>query len=479
MSNITLKVNGSDDQKAGFITWTPAPLLIENSDESSLKLTLSCRSLNGSISKVEFYNDLGDAPTDEIRIELEAATTKELFVAGKFQEGKLHSGASPDGKDISIEVKDEESGEVLASLNVMIRVRKNANFLSETARDDFLKALASLNGIAVDEDSATPGAGKGIYVTDFVEMHVSGASGSEHGDSHFLPWHRLYLLDLERKLQEINPAVTMPYWKFDKVAPNIFHEDFMGETSQIPRDTRDPRGRPDSGPNTPLVKFSSGNHLSKWQIKEKNGIPRAVRFDPIHEPANGAIFYSRGRRIDFQVLSEEDTLALGGGITNPADAEFGDDGNGFSGMEGTPHGAAHVSFNGYISDVPVAPQDPLFFFLHCNVDRLWARWQLTFDRDNSNEIKTYPYQNAGDAGPWKIINSKQWPWVDGVSVPGSLRPPGTRMENFTKSTTGLNFPNNVPAIKDSIDPFANRATSHFLGFAYDDIPFNPVTDTIV
>ncbi len=34
-----------------------------------------------------------------------------------------------------------------------------------------------------------------------------------------------------------------------------------------------------------------------------------------------------------------------------------------------------------MSIVPSAPNDPVFFLHHCNVDRLWAQWQ----KDNPNE----------------------------------------------------------------------------------------------
>ena len=43
-----------------------------------------------------------------------------------------------------------------------------------------------------------------------------------HGFSAFYPWHRAYLLDLERELQNIDPSVSLPYWRFDQPAPGLF-----------------------------------------------------------------------------------------------------------------------------------------------------------------------------------------------------------------------------------------------------------------
>jgi tyrosinase len=47
-------------------------------------------------------------------------------------------------------------------------------------------------------------------------MHTAQSIAQAHGDRGFLPWHRAYLLDLERELQGIDPQVTLPYWRFDR-----------------------------------------------------------------------------------------------------------------------------------------------------------------------------------------------------------------------------------------------------------------------
>jgi len=36
----------------------------------------------------------------------------------------------------------------------------------------------------------------------------------QHGWERFLPWHRIYLYELEQVLQDVCPGVTMPYWDF-------------------------------------------------------------------------------------------------------------------------------------------------------------------------------------------------------------------------------------------------------------------------
>ncbi len=467
MASISLKIFGSADPNAGYIGWTPVPLTVEGVSSSGTKsVTLKSRSLNGSISKLVFVAQAGDDPKDEITIDLGAADRAVILVAGKFQNGERHNGASEDSKDVAVDaVWADDPGETAGSLNLMIRVRKNANELSKQAREDFLNALATLNGIQTGT-TPTVGAGKGVYVTDFVRTHVRGSYANQHGDSMFLPWHRLYLLDLERLLQKENPAVTLPYWKFDEAAPNVFATNFMGATEFV--------SPPPATPFTPgtsdmYASFDSANPLSQWKIDDDNDIQRAAFFDTLNAPG-------------YRIISDGTTLGLGNQPSTDPNAEFGPwvfdpvqnrmVPTKFSRIEVAPHGSAHTSFNGFVNYPPVAPRDPLFFLLHCNVDRLWALWQFTFQRDVAHSRRTYPYQSGTDvAESWKVITSLQWPW-DGTNSADNLPPPPSRRANFTSSPTGKPIAGAVPSLIDAIDAFGVHDQNNYLGFAYDDVRFD-------
>lgn len=423
---------------------------------------------------------VGAVPVDEITVDLAADDQGNVLVAGKFQPGKRHNGASADGKDVVIEAVWADTPDIVAgSLEVMIRVRKNANELSSKARNDFLDALAFLNGIG---DFPAAGAGRGIYVTDFVGMHVAGAYSVGHGDSHFLPWHRLYLLDLERLLQKVNPAVTLPYWQFDETAEHVFTQEFMGETETIPDNTPFTPGWSDK-----LTKFDPANPISGWKIGEVNGIRRAAYFDTKNSPALGLPDEATSGS-GFRLINEMATLLIGGADDPEMGTRSRGARDGFAEMEGTPHGAAHISFNGSINAVPEAPRDPLFFLLHCNVDRLWALWQFLFDRFTVRHKQSYPYQDKLEIighseapleglisgtfpDSWKVLFSPQWPWDSGLSKPGHLRPPGTRSGNFTSSIGAKNLQDAPPRLADAIDAFGLHVPADYLGYAYDDVPF--------
>ena len=499
-------------KRSAYIGWSPVRLTVIGTNPSGKPnvVRLRSKSLTSGNVQLIFKVDATAEPADEITLDLGGEGRATCFVAGKFQEGKPHNGASPEGKDVTVEAAwEDQPSKIKGSLAFMIRVRRDAQELTDNARDDFTRALAELNDC-----------GKGVYVTDFVAMHVEGADDSQHGDSHFLPWHRLYLLDLERLLQSVNPVVTLPYWRFDQPAPRVFSEDFMGETEFIsPATTRFTRGT--SGGK--MAGFKSTNGLSGWKIGKRNGIERAAFFNTQTDAAPG-LPAGLGRTTDFSLISEAKALALGTlGLHIPEilvsrgrgpDFELGFPvsppferdrkrdqlrllsrlPSGFSRMEATPHGAAHVSFNGPINYVPTAPEDPLFFLLHCNVDRLWAMWQFATGKDEPSEYASYPYQNKREvsftlpshltglfAEDYKVVDALQWPWDDTWSKPYNMRPPGTRSRNFTKSRTGKSIYADMPSIIDAIDAYgyhdavnssagAPRYTN-YLGFAYDDVPF--------
>ena len=297
----------------------------------------------------------------------------------------------------------------------MVRIRKNATTLTDPERDRFVAALGTLNG---------RGAGK---YADLRAMHVAAANPEEHGDVQFLPWHRAYLLDLERELQAIDASVMIPYWRFDQPAPNVFTAAFMGDTSN-------PSGR---------VRFQSGHPLQFWATDNQPGIVRAFRT------------FSSGTAPSLR--SEAQTLSLGG-----ASALYAN----FRAMEGDPHGLAHTSFNGFLQTIPTAPRDPLFFMLHANVDRLWAKWQWFNHRTDPRLAASFSPAQTPRIG--RSLGDTLWPWNHDLNPPRPNFAPGGPMPPSASTPA----PGGTPSLEDMID-FQAVAVGDPLGFDYDDVPFEP------
>jgi tyrosinase len=164
------------------------------------------------------------------------------------------------------------------------------------------------------------------------------------------------------------------------------------------------------------------------------------------------------------VMTEADTMQLGNVYAS------------YRIMEGNPHGSAHTSFWGLISNLGSAARDPLFFLLHANVDRLWAKWQWYMNRFDRTSADTYTFLGrAGDPGAARIghnLLDTMWPWnqLTGTGGPND-RPPTAPGGNLPQSTI-VNFPSLTPVVGDMIDYQGALNRANRLGFDYDDVPFD-------
>jgi tyrosinase len=406
--HVEIDIPGTDPQGRVFVTWTPVQATARLIDGVGSTTTIAVVFGNaGTVGLLNFAatrtSAFGSSVTRNLPL---SGAPVPFWIAGRFGRPSSSYG------DAAIKAVQKTVGTLLATKPLMVRVRKNAQTLAAAERDRFLNALGTLNG-----------SGQGRF-TNFRDMHVQSSSGEAHGNVGFLPWHRAYVLDLERELQRIDPAVTLPYWRFDQPAPALFTTAFMGA----------------SGPND-VVHFIAGHPLEQWTTDGQIGITRGLRFT-----TNG---------IPPSMISEAATLALGG--TNHTYASF-------RSMEGTPHGRAHTGFRGSISSVPTAARDPLFFMLHANTDRLWAKWQWLRGRTNPADPNAYTAPSPSRIG--HALNDSMWPW-NGVTT--SPRPPTAPGGAFEGSPV-TSLPGPSPTVRSMIDAQA-VAVSAPLGFAYDDVPF--------
>lgn len=427
-----------------YVTWTPSRLAALSLDGAAKRVRLE-NDDTATGGQIVFLASPDGTPADSIELDVPArAPTStdhvQCWIAGRFDAADGVEGfpSTTDG-DAVIRVTDVSDGSVIRTESLMVRIRKNANDLTPAERDRFLTALVTLNQ-------------QGNFV-DFQNMHTADTSMEIHGRSCFLPWHRLYLLDLERKLQAIDPSVVLPYWRFDEPAPNVFTRDFLGV--------------PDS---TGIVQFSSSNPLVNWRLTVfGEGSGRISRTPvPNFDPA------TQSARVQ---NNEESTLNLG---TTPGPTP----GTGrvtferFERMEGDPHGSAHVSFRGQVADIGRAPADPLFFLLHANVDRLWAKWQWLQDRAEPDDDRTYHKQGFGPNNPdprranadriGNYLDDALWPWCGLVGDPRPRTAPST----YFPTSPFLPVPNRYPLIRDAIDFQGQNDLAANLGFSYDDVPFD-------
>src|ERR1700730_6181747 len=399
----------ADAQGRVFLTWTPVQAtakVVGGTSGGSLNIDLSSA---GTLGGLLFDTIRSDQGKSSISLSLPGdGQPVPFFVAGEFQRPSSAYG------DAVVQAADKATGAVLGSKAVMVRIRKNGNTLPVPERDRFLAALGALNA-----------KGQGAY-RDFRDMHTDATTREMHGSPGFLAWHRAYVLDLERALQSIDPTVTVPYWRFDEAAPNVFTADFMG----MPNDDG-------------AVSFRPGHALEQWTTDQELGITRNADFD-LNGPAD--------------VISEKATMRLGTNFTRFA--------TGGRGMEINPHGSAHVSFSeaSPIHFIGTAVRDPLFFMLHANVDRLWAKWQWLNHHTSAADANAFAPTAPNNIG--HHLGDTMWPWNGVTDRP---RPPTAPGGPFPL-TVVTPAPGTTPKVMDMFDHLAVGGGDS-LGYAFDDVPF--------
>ncbi len=328
-------------------------------------------------------------------------------------------------------------------------IRKNAARLTATERDNFLRAVLTLkNTIA---NPAAPVAQQISIYDQFVALHLytlsinvpaNGVSNMGHQNSAFGPWHRYYLLRFEQALQTVDPTVTLPYWDWTDHAATqniIFQNNFMGPnggaggvgggTVQSGYFAFD---APGSGTNpTPLPPWWPVG-LAGWRVKTQlqqgHGSTLRRSFSPFGSLETQARVQTCLARLNYE---------------NP---------NGFRPyLEGGPfgnnmHNGMHGWVGGNMGDPNSSPNDLIFFMHHCNIDRLWAMWQI----DGHSGSPFYP---AVGRPAGHNLNDPMWPWVGGL---GGYSTNNAQLDIVLPDFTG-------EPIRHPADVLDHRA----LGFAYD------------
>lgn len=420
--HVEITIASTDQLGRILLTWTPvqgtARLIDGPGQGQSVPVILRNA---GAIGKLVFDVIRTHRGTATLNLSLPGdGSPVRFWVAGEFLKPSESFG------DTILEVVDANTAAVLNSTPLMVRIRKNANKLTQAERDRFLDAFGTLNG-----------QGSGRF-TDFRLMHVAGTLGESHGNYGFLPWHRAYLLDLERELQAIKFEVTLPYWRFDEPAPSVFTTAFMG----LP----DPTGTLD---------FVDGHPFKQWVTLDELGILRDMDFEPDEKPPG--------------LRTEVETIAFGNGAYKDFSVIVRDAANNVdpdrSGIEIDPHGFAHTSFTGFIQFPRSAPRDPLFFLLHGNVDRMWAKWQWFHKRSSDVDPNAYVQGNGLRIG--HNLGDTMWPW-NGPNPPP--RPSGNPPGDTLAASALTSAPGPSPMVRAMIDYQGIGGGPH-LGFDYDDVPF--------
>ena len=158
-------------------------------------------------------------------------------------------------------------------------------------------------------------------IDDFANLHADSWDHI-HWEPQFLAWHRHFLLRFEQALQAIDARITLPYWDWTRA------------------DSRDL----DSGVWSTFFggRGNTGGRFDHWSLSRA-----------------GSSGSSLPTLVDVDAALDEGSYTTFRAAVEP--------------------GVVHVRAHTWVgSDMASghSPRDPLFYLHHCNVDRIWAIWQL-------------------------------------------------------------------------------------------------------
>lgn len=171
-----------------------------------------------------------------------------------------------------------------------------------------------------------------------------------HGNWFFLPWHRAYLLYFEDICRELtgDEDFALPYWNWtkDPQIPRFFWEDPLLNGSRT------------VGPTDSISVESTGQTIIDGILKER----------------------------DFELFASSKPFAQ-----NSLNTRFQRSRGASATLEFTPHNDVHVWIAGDMQTF-MSPLDPIFWLHHCNVDRLWAKWNASNNNTSNNLWKDFTFK---------------------------------------------------------------------------------------
>ncbi|WP_030236931.1 tyrosinase family protein [Streptomyces sp. NRRL S-455] len=237
----------------------------------------------------------------------------------------------------------------------MAYVRKDAATLTRAEKRRFVKALLELKR-------------RGEY-DEFVRLHIAHfASDGEHGlrTAHmapsFLPWHRQFLLELERALRRVDSSVTLPYWDWtrDRTTTSApWTADLLGGNGR----------RSDRQVMTGPFAYREGDWTIKVGVTDEKfltrdlGSPRAPAGLPTKRELEWAL-----KEPTYDVAPWDST------VTRGFRGRLEGWGSGRGKASWRNHNRVHRWVGGAMLGA-ASVNDPVFWLHHAFIDLQWYRWQ--------------------------------------------------------------------------------------------------------
>ncbi|MFI7295628.1 tyrosinase family protein [Streptomyces sp. NPDC050121] len=237
----------------------------------------------------------------------------------------------------------------------MVYTRKDVSTLTGAERRRFVKALLEIKR-------------RGEY-DEFVRMHIEhyvsdgeGGLRTAHMAPSFLPWHRRFLLELEKALRRVDSSVTVPYWDWTRDRSKTsapWTEDLLGGDGR----------RSDRQVTTGPFAYSAGNWTIKEGVTDGEFLTRDLgrARDPIELPTKSELEWALKDPV-------YDVAPWGSTVTQGFRNKLEGWGTGRGSVAWRNHNRVHRWVGGAMLG-GASVNDPVFWLHHAFVDLVWTRWQ--------------------------------------------------------------------------------------------------------
>ncbi|HEX8646612.1 MAG TPA: tyrosinase family protein [Thermoleophilaceae bacterium] len=223
------------------------------------------------------------------------------------------------------------------------RVRRNIASLSQPEIDTLAKAFSGV----MARDASDP---NGYYA--MAGAHGLPGAWCAHHDDPFNPWHRTFLKLFEDQLRTISGCeeVTLPYWDITTLLPDVLQQAPFA-AYKLPEDPGATADPPEPGTYFPYT-TSRNDPATIQQNMTTNGV--------------------------YEDIATSITQSLWGTFST----------GGYQSFSMQAHDGGHDAIGPTMGDQNVAAFDPIFWFFHCNLDRLWLNWQISLGATTLTGFKT-------------------------------------------------------------------------------------------
>ena len=143
--DVEIQINNNPSPSARFVTWAPAPCRVRVTNPAGAQgggsppIRISARTTQPAASYVFRRGTTGAfAATLNLNVPVNGSWVQ-FFAAGRFGRPSVNLN------DVTIEARQGNGNKVIGSVPCTVRIRKNANTLTNGERDRFIAAFAQLN----------------------------------------------------------------------------------------------------------------------------------------------------------------------------------------------------------------------------------------------------------------------------------------------------------------------------------------------